>query len=469
MTEIYENALILVTDENKGTGKFIYPDAISDEQYIHSAQLKPIPANTYVNAQVIVDHTLPRLQKVHDHFPASEPVYMIATYRKTNAKTLTAMWNILSKYVTRIDEATFKKLAKDNENLIVSFMTMGETAPLFAEISQKLSNDDIILSFDRGEFVEENAPVVLDAIQERIEVDLSNPYRIPENGWIENFHVPADMRVLFENIAPKVIHDGACYIARFVGESGNGKTVSAKALANHLSKIMGGEPVKFLKVSVPNLLDTLQIFGQPKAKDGSTFFELSDFSHIIGEGRCVILLDEVNRAPRYMLNSLLAMFDGTGSTTVENHTIVRGDIKHGKNHGIVVIFTMNAGNQYAVEEMDAALKNRCKATYEVTRYERNELVKMLCEKYNVRKGDKGNPIISIDDVKKLVNIIEEFEKIGGGMVDLSHRSCEYVLDNMEYGMSLTQAVNSVIVKSIDNFADRKGYMDKLLAITGGFE
>lgn len=130
-----------------------------------------------------------------------------------------------------------------------------------------------------------------------------------------------------------------------VGPSGCGKTTTAE----HFAKKTGR---KYFRMNCGSVLDVHEWFGQKIATDGSTSFVKSEFIKVVEEGNAVVVLDETNRLPSFIGNSVLPLLDDSASTTIEDQTF-----KVGPN--VLFVGTMNLGFQYAgTFEIDAALSNR---------------------------------------------------------------------------------------------------------------
>lgn len=160
------------------------------------------------------------------------------------------------------------------------------------------------------------------------------------------FHFEPEHKEAF-SLANAMLKDNPKHARKImmVGFSGCGKTTTAERFA----KLSGR---KYFRMNCGALLDVHEWFGQKIATEGSTSFVKSAFINAVEDGNAVIVMDEINRLPSFIGNSVLPLLDDSQSTTIEDQTF-----KVGPN--VLFVGTMNLGFQYSgTFELDAALANR---------------------------------------------------------------------------------------------------------------
>ena len=173
----------------------------------------------------------------------------------------------------------------------------------------------------------------------------------------------------------------------FLGPTGNGKTTAAKIIADSLG-------FGFWRENVALLADTEQLFGGMVARQGSTFFEESLFTEKLRQGNMVILLDEANRVPPDILNSILPLLDDDKRTIVRGHEIVVAP-------NTLIILSMNIGHQYSgTFSADAALMNRCDGYQQFEFPKENTLLAALVE-LGLEEMEARDYIRKIDELRTI--------------------------------------------------------------------
>jgi nitric oxide reductase NorQ protein len=136
-----------------------------------------------------------------------------------------------------------------------------------------------------------------------------------------------------------------------VGPTGSGKTRLAIEIA-----VICGLPVEVFQFSM--LFDSeSSLVGTVRLRDGETRFSRSRFVEAVTTPGCVIVLDEINRAPAVAMNALMSLADFQGTIAVDlddgPHQVVK------RAAGVVLVATANVGPEYAhTEAIDRALLNR---------------------------------------------------------------------------------------------------------------
>jgi MoxR-like ATPase len=135
------------------------------------------------------------------------------------------------------------------------------------------------------------------------------------------------------------------------GPTGSGKTTLALWVAKE-----SGRPIQIFSWSA--VFDPeAAIAGIMGLEGGETRFERSRFIQAITTVGCVILIDEMNRAPGQAANSLMSLTDFQGRISLDldrgaNRVVTRAE-------GVVILATANIGPEYSgTEVLDQALMNR---------------------------------------------------------------------------------------------------------------
>lgn len=179
---------------------------------------------------------------------------------------------------------------------------------------------------------------------------------------------------------------------RFVGPAGCGKTEAAMQVA-----AMAGFPAFIMDASV--VREPRDWFGSRTVRGGSVAWQDSPFTHAIQRGRCVVILDEVNRASLAVANSLLPLLDRRRATLIAE----RGEaVRVGA--GTIIVATMNEGAQYSgTGPLDAALRDRFPRVVEMNYLQEAEEALLLV----ARTG------LDMDNASRLVEIAHKTRRTVG--------------------------------------------------------
>lgn len=187
--------------------------------------------------------------------------------------------------------------------------------------------------------------------------------------------------------------------AMIVGPTGAGKTDFAFQFAAKTKR-------KMFVLDCANVREARDIFGMKGARGGSTYFQKSQFWLAVEAGDCVILLDEFNRAPDHVRNTLYPLLDHRRRTFVEEvgESLVCGT-------RVVFLATMNEGLEYTgTHSTDRAMENRFIRRIEM-RYlpPEKEVAVLLTKAPGIKKEDAAR-LVDIANV-----IREKASVIGGGL------------------------------------------------------
>lgn len=142
---------------------------------------------------------------------------------------------------------------------------------------------------------------------------------------------------------------------RLVGPAGCGKTSIGQWLAQETNK-------RLLIMDCSVIREPRDWFGFRTVNSGNIMWQDTEFVRTITAGNCVVVLDELNRAPASVLNGLMPLLDHRRASWLEE----RGSlIRVGPNTTFVA--TTNMGAKYlGASPIDMALRDRFSRVVEVT-------------------------------------------------------------------------------------------------------
>lgn len=279
------------------------------------------------------------------------------------------------------------------------------------------------------------------------DLELGDDTKICIPGSVEKFVATKDMRSCFklmDNYDPST-SGGAPLFLLVLGPTGCGKTSSAKVKAHTDQR-------HFLVVDCSAAQEPTDLFGGMTAKDGSTDFILSDLTKAVQIPKCLIVLDEVNRATHEVRNSLLALLDGRGETTLPGIVDGNGKAVHiNVRPDVCFMATANIGAGYSgTEKLDAAFRNRAKATLRVDYLSKLEEAKLLIARSKVNTND-AKIIAQLCHWSR-----EEAAKSAGGQITdpIATRTALHVGDMVKSGLGVKEAVQIGIINNYDESEDR---------------
>lgn len=159
-----------------------------------------------------------------------------------------------------------------------------------------------------------------------------------------------------------------------IGPHGCGKTELAIQFAAKTRRPM-------LIMDCANLREARDWFGSKGAKDGTVYWNESQFVRAITAGNHVVLLDELNRANPNLLNTLMPILDARRFTYLEEKgdNIIVGP-------GTVFFATMNEGAGYTgTSALDRAIRDRFPRAVELSYLNEREEVKLLVNRTGIEK------------------------------------------------------------------------------------
>lgn len=286
---------------------------------------------------------------------------------------------------------------------------------------------------------------VVQMVQEVVGKTLSRIRRkVPT--WVGTHWLSSDEQTVF-SAAANAIDQGGWMNILLKGQSGYGKTTKFEALAKFLE-------LPLVVVNCAVITDPEAWFGQPEASNGTTDFHLTEFAQAIQKGKCVIVLDEINRVSTEIANPLFSLLDNTKKVVVHNKEVSVAP-------GIVFGATVNIGVKFAGTFLiDAALANRFDVAIEVQPMPQKEEGKMLKKLFSSLTDAEIDKILAVSgELRETVNR-------QGLDIDVSTRSSIKLAMLMNLGMNLNEAIKFVIL-NMAPAEDRKPLQDVIKNLSAG--
>lgn len=211
------------------------------------------------------------------------------------------------------------------------------------------------------------------------------------------------------------------------GNQGCGKSTLIRQFAN-----IHNRPMATFQVGL--LLESGQLFGQQRLKEGETFYQEFLFPKAIQTPGCVIHLEEINRSESpHALNELFSVLSEDRSIWVDELGLVE------VAPGVMFFATMNEGDEFTgIDQLDAALKDRFYRIH--LEYLPHDVEKeVLVRKTGI---DESNA----DQVLRVVNQIRTNDNYG---MNVSIRHSLMISELVSLGASLREALIYSLQISID--------------------
>lgn len=208
------------------------------------------------------------------------------------------------------------------------------------------------------------------------------------------------------------------------GPSGYGKTARAKAWAEYTSK-------GYHRVDVGGHTDPEDFFGTREARGGTTIFEETPFTLKFVEGKKVLLLDEVNRAPAWVLNNMYGLLDDERGTTIMRQTYMVGE-------DVFFILTANVGAAFAgTFTSDRALLNRMDAHLKVVPPPRRVEIDILTAFKPIEEEVAAQIVDTLSEIRRSdVDTVD---------LDVSTRTAKKIAKLYDKGIPLRNCFENLVV------------------------
>ncbi len=173
------------------------------------------------------------------------------------------------------------------------------------------------------------------------------------------------------------------------------------------------------------LLESGQLFGQTRLRDGETYYREFLFPKAIQTPKCVIHLEEINRSENpHALNELFSVLSEDRSIWVDELGFVE------VAPGVMFFATMNEGGEFSgTDKLDAALRDRFYCIH--LEYLPTEVEKEVLVRKTGLNDETANKILMI------VNKIRKNEESG---ISISIRHSLMIAELVSLGASLREAL-----------------------------
>jgi nitric oxide reductase NorQ protein len=202
------------------------------------------------------------------------------------------------------------------------------------------------------------------------------------------------------------------------GNQGCGKSTLVRQFA-----CIHNRPMATFQVGL--LLESGQLFGQQRLKDGETYYHEFLFPRAIQTPGCVVHLEEINRSESpHALNELFSVLSEDRSIWVDELGFVE------VAPGVIFFATMNEGEQFTgTDALDAALKDRFYRIH-------LEYLPQAVER-EVLERKTGLDTNTANQVLTLVNKIRENRELS---ISVSIRHSLMIAELVSHGASLREAL-----------------------------
>ena len=213
-----------------------------------------------------------------------------------------------------------------------------------------------------------------------------------------------------------------------IGPTGCGKTSVVREICNRMGK-------KLYTFDMGTMMDPVSsLLGVHRLDKGESIFDYAKFTQVIKEP-CVILLDELSRAPLSAMNVLFSCLDDRRNLNIEI-AMGSGEREIEVNPEVTFIATANVGAEYSgTNSMDRALVNRF-FPLELGCIPKEEEKSVLVKRCNITK-DQAEIIV------KIANNIRSLSNKQEVSVSLSIRETLMVASLVSDGWSIAKAMEMI--------------------------
>jgi len=173
------------------------------------------------------------------------------------------------------------------------------------------------------------------------------------------------------------------------------------------------------------LVESGQLFGQQRLKDGETYFQSFLFPKAIQTPRCVVHLEEINRSETpHALNELFSVLSEDRCIWIEELGMIE------VAPGMVFFATMNEGEEFSgTDELDAALRDR------FYRFHLDYLPPKVEEEVIERKCN-----ICRGEARKILRVLNRLRENDQNCMSVSVRHSLMIAELVACGATLREAV-----------------------------
>ena len=261
------------------------------------------------------------------------------------------------------------------------------------------------------------------------------PVPVEERFWVSPRHSSTLERVAALSELGEVSN------VMLLGPAGCGKTTLPRQFAATQKR-------PFYEVHCGSLVDVEQWFGKDRLVDGETRYRKSRLVKALETPRCVILLDEINRAHPELLNGIFGLLDWRRS-------IYSDDLGYMIRvaEGVTFFATMNEGTDYfGVNPLDSALRDRFPRILRLSYPPRAQEEALL-----VAQG------VDPEIAGRLASFASQLRQ-ATHPVHVSPRQVLTAAEEVRMGASLREAAEVTIINRLDDSQDEKQVLETLQLI-----
>jgi len=277
----------------------------------------------------------------------------------------------------------------------------------------------------------------VDRLLEQAGVAVTDQLPVPAE---ERFWVSAKHTGILERVAA-LSALGEVSNVMLLGPAGCGKTTLPRQFAARQRR-------PFYEVHCGSLIDVEQWFGKDRLVGGETLYRKSRFVQALETPKCVVLLDEINRAHPELLNGIFGLLDWRRSIYSDDlgYMVRVAD-------GVTFFATMNEGADYfGVNPLDGALRDRFPRILRLS-YPPKAQEEALLVSQGVEPGIADRLASFAFQLRKATNPVHVWP-----------RQVLTAAEEIRMGASLREAVEVTIINRLEESQDAKQVLETLQLI-----